>query len=155
MIGYIKKFIWLVLIVLSASIIFILLSGTLGNVAGIFRNTYYFRYFLSFGCTIAIILPFVKKYKCQNKEKRNAYFKAKEQQKSKFFIAIKSSDFRQEIVAFLVFITPFIISNLLAESVSIFETIFVCFFTITILSGIYSLLSLFVLILVYRSWEKN
>lgn len=155
MINYIKKFFWMLLICWVTVILFNLLIGTVGNVVGLFWNQYYFRHSISLLSAIAIVVPIIKRTKCRNQEKRRIYLQAKEQCKSKFRIAFISSDFRQEVIVFLVFLVPYIISNLLVEKISLFELLFLLVFEIIVIGAFYSFLSFLLLVMVYRAWDKD
>ena len=150
-IKYIKKFLWMLAIVFLVSFLF----NIFVNVTGLIRNTYYFRYFFGLAVCIAIVLPFIKKIKHSDYDKREIFIKAKENTKSKAIIALKSADFRQEVIVFLVFISPFILRELISDFSSIYEFIFVFFFTIILIGLCYGLLSFLLLIWVYHSWEKE
>ena len=125
------------------------------NVTGLIRNTYYFRYFFGLAVCIAIVLPFIKKIKHSDYDKRKVFMKVKEKTKSKALIALKSADFRQEVIVFLIFIIPFIIHTLATNFSSVFETIFVFLFAVIVFGLFYGMLSFLLLVWVYYSWEKE
>ena len=125
------------------------------NVTGLIRNTYNFRYFLGLVVSIAIVFPIIKKIKHSDYDKRKVFMKAKEKTKSKALIALKSADFRQEVIVFLIFIIPFIIHTLATNFSSVFETIFVFFFAVIVFGLFYGILSFLLLVWVYYSWEKE
>lgn len=150
-ISYIKKFLWMLAILVLASVVWSIVV----NIFGLFWKEYILRFLVGLLVSIIILFPFIKKNKYSDYDKRKIFIKAKEKTKSKVIIALKSTDFRREVIVFLIFIIPFIIHTLATNSSSVFEFLFVFFFEIIVLGTFYGLLSLLLLIWVYHSWEKE
>jgi len=150
------KFLWMYLIGTVVAIVFGVVFVVFRAIAGGYINSYALCYFISMVISIAIVFPIIKRVKCSNRNKRSQYIKEKEKCKLKALIAIKSADFRQEVIAFLLFLIPINIGVIrTTDFSSTGELVFVFFFSTVIIGLCYGFLSFLLLIWVYHSWEKR
>jgi hypothetical protein len=154
MMAYLKKFLWMLLITWCLGFSYNVIAGTVGNVLGVFWNDYHFRYVTSWAIAVGIVLLGVRWGKKGNREKRIIYKKAKEQQKSRLLIALKSKDFRQEVIVFLAFLIPMALYTVSYMARNVLEGIFLFVFGLVVIEAIYSFFVLLVNWMVYRAWDK-
>lgn len=151
---YIKKFLWLLLIMNSAVWLLYIYTGILGNLIGVIFNHYYLRQSVGFLATMGTIIPVIITTKIKNKSKRQEYFYNKNNTKARWRCVLKSKDLYSEILVFLLLIFPVIINVVTKDTESIIETVFVVIFTCITTGICYGFLSFFILLLVYHTWER-
>ena len=154
MMAYLKKFLWMLLITWSCGFLYSIIAGTAGNILGLIWNDYYFRYVMSWLITIGLVSLGIRRVKKANREKRMIYKKAKEQQKSRLLIALKSKDFRQEVIVFLAFLIPMALYTVSYMARNVLEGIFLFVFCVVVIEAIYGFFVLLVNWMVYRAWDK-
>ncbi len=146
---YAKKFLWLLLIIVTLPLLSYGLNVTLGALLGI-------PYEVFMVICIALYVVVISKIKINNQEKKQLYIEQEATPNSKLKIILKSIDLRSEVIVFLVLLTPLMIKTLLNQnSDSVFEFIFLLLCTLVGMGLLYGLLSFITLFIVYSKWDKK